>query len=352
MLTAPLNRPPTLRLLEKPSPQVIQFLEKTIWGSSGLQYLVKDYASALSRLPNPCFFVLEDQGAISACVMFFIKAVSLIGRKVSIAYLTQLSVMPERRGQGIAHQLVKTVMDHMNAAVPMSEPTGVTAYIDEGNAPSLAVFEKQGFTTLGRFSGSVFNRVQPRRSNRVFPLGGTEVPHLRGALFDLYGDHILQDFDISLHARDYTVIRDANGRILAGVQAHTEEWRVTHMEGVGGWIATRALPAIPWIRRHVFNPEASRFLHLSHLYAEPGQEALLYVLMEDALARYNRPFAVLYVDKRSLVYQRMASAGSLGFLNPVMETPVRVTGWFRGFPKNDQEKLALHPMVISPLDIT
>ena len=235
------------------TPEIIQFLEQTVWGSSGLLYHVVDYITALGRIPEPQFFILRDGGALIGTVMFFLKPVALGTRRATIAYLTQLSVRPDQRGRGLAGILVRAVLHHVQE-IAGGEPTGITAYIEEANAPSLAVFRKLGFFDAGTFCGTVINRLHPKSSARTGPLHAAETAGITRALTTLYEDHWLTDVETSLHADDYRVIRDEHGAILAGVQAHLEEWRVTAMEGIEGWLIMKGLARSPWIRNHLFNP--------------------------------------------------------------------------------------------------
>ena len=75
-------------------------------------------------------------------------------------------------------------------------------------------------------------------------------------------------------------------------------------------------------------------------------------MIEDGLARTNAPFAVAYLDKRSAFTRRLLAAGSVGFMNAAMETPVRVMSWLQGMSAAEQHALTQRPLYISPLDIT
>lgn len=350
--TSMMEESPLLRLFEKPASEIIRFLEQTAWGCNGLQYFVKNYEAALERIPDPHFFVHTESGRIIGTVMFFAKSIQAGPRSVRCVYLTQLSVHPDSRGRGIAGRLVKAVVEHAQRQGPAGEPFLITAYIEEANAPSLAVFNKQNFHTLGTFHGTVINRIHPKANFKATRLERKDLAPLKTLLKELYADHALQDFESSVHTEDCRVLRDENGRIVAGLQEHLEEWKVTEMEGAGGWFVVNVLGKIPWFQEHLFNPASSRFVHIGNLYARPGHESALYGLIEDALARRRVPFAVGYFDKKSPVYQRLVSAGSLGLLNPVMETPVRVMAWVQGLSNEEITDLKRRCLVISPIDIS
>ena len=336
---------------ESPSSEIAYFLEQTAWGCQGLRYHVRDYDRAWSRLPHPQFVALQESGRLLGTVMFFLKSVSVGAKKLRCAYLTQLSVHPESRGQGLAGRLVKEVSRHMQHMYP-DEPTLITAYIEEANIPSLSVFRKEGFHDVGQFHGTVINRVYPKPCAQAKSLEPHELLNLRRELVELYGDHALADFETSLRTDEYRVIRDGSGAILAGLQEHPEEWRVTQMEGLSGWLVVNILGKTSWIQEHIFNPTASRFIHIGNLYAREGHEHLLYLLIEDALVRHDVPFAVGYFDKTSPFYERFASAGSFGFLNAQLETPVRAMAQLNGIAEKEIAELKRRPLVISPLDIS
>jgi hypothetical protein len=74
-------------------------------------------------------------------------------------------------------------------------------------------------------------------------------------------------------------------------------------------------------------------------------------LFEAVLARHGLKTAMMFWDKTSSVFQKFKAAGSLGILNAMTETPVRILGLFSGFQESEISEFASRPKVISPSDI-
>lgn len=338
--------------LDHPTPELLNFLERSVWGGQGLQYHVRHYASALKRLPHPRFFTCSDSGRIISSVTFFSKRVLFRSQPVRCVYLTQLSVDPSQRGKGIANQLVHAVVQEVTSNASTQDPVVVTAYIDEANAASRAVFARQGFTSLGQFQGIVFNRLAPKQDPHSDPLAAVETQRYIELLTQLYEGHSLQDFPVSLKAEDCWVLRDSDDTVVAGVQVHHEEWQVTTLEGIADRLILRGIGRMGWFKRFLFDPQAIPFLHMGNLYVRPGKEDSLYRLMESLVAKEKVPFGVMYLDTKSPLFKRLSAAGSFGFLNHVLETRVVVVASCHGIAPEELLVAQREPLVISPLDIS
>jgi hypothetical protein len=72
--------------------------------------------------------------------------------------------------------------------------------------------------------------------------------------------------------------------------------------------------------------------------------------MEALLARHQLHFGMVYLDKRSPVYKRIAAAGEFGVVNSLLDVPVHVMVYFKGFSKIEIADIRRQPLFISMLD--
>jgi len=333
------------------SPDARRLLEETHWGSGGIHYRVRHYDRALQRLPNPHYVSMFQGDRLIGHVTFFSKTVTIGHSPCQAVYLTHLSVAPDCRGRGLAGELVRAVVNQAVSGPPTGRPLLILAYVEAANTPSLSVFRLNHFQTIGSFEATVFNRIHPRPLEGSRGLRIDERAAVQTRLEDFYSDHALTDFDFSVKTEDIRILPDSTGEWRAAIQAHTEEWEVTRLRGLSGQLVLNGLCRIPWVKKHLFNPGASRFVHLSQAWFAEGGEKEFLRLLEDTLARKQVPFAVAYWDPRSPFVRRLRAAGSFGLLNTVMRTPVQVMAWSDGLPADTQRQLKNTPLFISPLDI-
>ncbi len=111
-----------------------------------------------------------------------------------------------------------------------------------------------------------------------------------------------------------------------------------------------ALPHIPLVR-DLFNPNRFEFLKLGNLFFKKDCPEAAYELMEAVLAFHKRKTAIMFWDKMSPVYKRLAGAGRFGFLNALTETPVEIMALFHGLKKDEISDFCRRPKVISPCDL-
>jgi hypothetical protein len=194
-----------------------------------------------------------------------------------------------------------------------------------------------------------FSRFFPKSSARLRKLSAAETPAALHMLADQYRDHALTDFPFSLRPESYYVLADGD-KILAGLQVEPQHWQILSLAGAGGVIAMHALPLVPLLR-DLFNPRRFEFLKFGNVFFEMHHPELAFELMEAVLAHHGRKTAMMFWDKESPVYRRLAGAGRFGALNSLTETPVEVLALFEHMSDKDISDFCRRPKVISPSDI-
>jgi ribosomal protein S18 acetylase RimI-like enzyme len=354
MLTAERTLPTPTRVadtrceeLSQFTPEVIEFLESIRWGTQGALYTLKDYAPSLLKLPSPILWLLRREQKLIATNLFLLKSSHFGANPLKVLYHSMVAVATEEQGRGYGKMLTRHALSQMRRRLG---PRGLTyAYVEDGNARSHALLESLGYAPIAQFRAAVFSRLSPKDSGHLRPLLLKDAAKMRSLLEERYAEYALRDFELSLLPKSYWVIAQ-DGKIVAGVQVDPQRWEIRSIPGVGGFLAQRLLPHLPYLKT-LFNPWDFRFLKFGNLFFRPDRADALVELMEALLARYQMKAAMIYLDKRSPIYQQLGDQGGFGLLNKFAETPVNVLGQFQGVSSDETADFCRRPLVISPLDI-
>jgi hypothetical protein len=328
------------------TPAFIALLERTVWGTSGVLYTEHGVANALDRIGEPHFLTLTVNDELVA-VAVRIRKTTRVGQNVYRAfYLAALAVDRPKMARGYGKLLTEQSRLHFLREV--GERGMLYSYIEAGNVRSLELNKKVGFQPLGLFHAVMFSRLRPKDDARVRRLKETERETLVQLLNDQYTDHALLDFEHSVKANDYYVLKRA-GEIVAGVQTEERHWTIRRLPGAGGLILVKVLPYIPILRR-LFTAGNYHFLKLGNIYARMRHEAEIFTLIEALLARQHLNYGSALMDKRSPVYKRITAAGKFGMVNAITDVPVHVLADFNGVPEEEIAEIRRRPLCFSPTD--
>jgi hypothetical protein len=160
-----------------------------------------------------------------------------------------------------------------------------------------------------------------------------------------YHNHNFTDFDQPVPVDHCYVFRQGD-EIVAGLHYNRQQLTIQRLPGVSGRIMVKVLPRIPGVRR-LFPEGNLDFLAFGNLYAKEGREEAVFSLMEALLSRRRLNFAMIYLDKRSPMYQRLAAVGRFGVFNALVDVPVQVMGYFQGFAETEVARIHDQPLFIS-----
>ncbi|MGC9371313.1 MAG: GNAT family N-acetyltransferase [Paracoccaceae bacterium] len=327
-------------------PDLLSFLQATVWGQRGIVFRSLDMAEMLSGLARPSFLRLLRGDKTIAVAVRNRKQVDMAGRRYDAVHLALFAVHPDFTRQGYGTLLAQVSRDYYLAA--LREPGLLYGYIESGNEASLRLNLGIGYRDLGEVRTRLFGRVRPRPSARVGRLAPEERPGMLARLKDVYRGHGLCNFDLSLDPGHYFVLREG-GEIVAGAQIHPVHWQLLRLPGWQGRLATRVLPHIPLLGRD-FTPADLRFARVGSLYAPAGAEASVSEILEAVLAEQRLPFAAVLADPRGEIERRILDKTDFGLLDRGIRGAFHVVGEFRGVDDRDIETLARGPVVISPRD--
>lgn len=231
------------------------------------------------------------------------------------------------------------------------QPQLFYSYVEANNTRSLQISRSAGFEVLGQLEAFAFGRFYPRANPRVTQLPAEARPQLLAQLATAYQGHTLVHFDQVQQEHPYFVLRE-KGVIVAGVQAHPMQWRITHMPGLSGWLLLHVLPYLPVLSR-LLNPERYAFAALEAVYVQPGHESALFALLESVLAHFGLTSALLMLDVRDPLSTLLHHSGKLGVLQ-ALKQPVytQVLGKLNGLTLPQLLGTPPRPLYASAFDYT
>jgi GNAT superfamily N-acetyltransferase len=335
------------RRSSRPDQQFVEFLESIVWGSGGVQYTMHHLADILNRLGDPVFFSLTEAGRLAAVTTLNRKTVVLDGQRYPAVYSYGISVDPAKRRQGygtlLAEQRLRYGLNHLG------DKGLFYGYVEAGNASSLRTNMKAGSRSMGRYHALLLSRLRPRDDGYCRGLPESKRDQVVQLLSVQYKNHNLVDFDDSVDV-EQCYIREQGSDIVAGVQCGPpRRLTIRHLPGVSGLLLVRLLPHIPLLGRLI--PRRNfHFLTFGNMYVKSGREKELFKLMEALLARHGLNFGMMYLDRRSPVFQRLTAAGAFGLLNSLIEVPVEVMAYFKGFSAAEIAAIHSRPLFVSMND--
>jgi RimJ/RimL family protein N-acetyltransferase len=328
-------------------PEVTTFLEKIVWGTEGARYTLTDLEPTLSHLPDPVYLALRYDDRLVGLRMILEKNAQFENQSVHCFYHSMFCVEPSEKGKGLGKRLAQETVHYLGSR--LGSKGLIYCHVETDNLNSLRIAESLGYRHVGNFSVMSFSRFFPKPSSRMAPLADGQEAHVLEQLNTQYGSHALRDFPLSLRPESTYVLSD-HGRLLAGLQADLQRWKIHSLAGAGGAVALHALPRIPLLR-DLFNPLDFRFLKIGNVFFEKNHPEAVFELVQAVLAHHHLKTAMMFWDKESPVYQTIARTGRLGLLNALTETPVKIMALFQGFTDNEIADFYRRPKVISPCDI-
>jgi hypothetical protein len=326
--------------------QFVEFLQRIVWGSGGVRYTMHNVADTLNRLKTPHFFSLMEEGKLVAVTTLNHKTLCLSGKTYPAFYAYGIAVDPYRRGLGYGTLIAEQRLQYGLSQI--GKRGLFYGYIEASNTASIKTNTKVGSKSIGQYHTLFMSRLQPVDNSQLQNLNPTMKDKLVHLLGKQYENHALTDFDTSVQIDDYYIIKQGD-EICAGLQCERHQLTIKLMPGASGLILVKVLPIIP-VLRHLIPGRNLHFLTFGNIYFKNGMEAEIFSLMEALLARHQMNFAMIYMDKRSPVFQRLAKVGKFGILHALIDVPVHVMGFFKGFSDSEIADIYCQPLFISMND--
>jgi hypothetical protein len=353
-----------LDVSKSPGEEVLGILQNNVIGTPGVSmtYRHLNVEDKINAIPDPYFVNLKKKDTIIGTCCFCKRLTMNAGRAVTSFYIRYFSFADAYRQKpaakrsvgttGVLKQEVMAVLAGQGLEMSVGEKYYHYAYVDPRNIRSMRLCEAFGFEPVRNYATVIFNRLAPKNDMQ---LGVTEVtsedePAVRELLSDFYRDYTMFSFDNLFQGRRYYVIRDAENKIVAGVQANPDRWEVHTLPGLAGKVILNVFSRVPLLKK-LFSKDY-QFLTLEGVYYAAGCEGQLEVLFESLLARYQLNNAILVVDRESGLYKALKSL-KLGLVEKLnKEVTGNVICRFGNLTEEEKGLFKNHPAYISGIDVT
>lgn len=305
-------------------------------------------------IPSPFFVSLVRKSKVIATCCFCKREVWSQGEKHAAYYVRYFTFHSSLRklgdkyidrpnDDGVLRREIRELLTGRHFGG--SGPNYFYAYVDSGNTRSEKFVAGFGFQQVGSFASLIFSRFNPQIARRAERLTREERTAFKTRLLAFYSDHALVTDENLFTGGNYYVIKE-EGQIVAGLQGHAEQWRVSHMPGRSGWLMMNVFPRVGLLRK-IFNPDY-RFAAIEGIYYLPGYEHHLTALLEHVMAVNKVYSAVICLDPASKVHAvvRSLRLGLVGKLRGEKHVSVMAKA-------NDADLSDLTgPLYISVADVT
>ncbi|MFN3918370.1 MAG: hypothetical protein ACK4K0_11625 [Flavobacteriales bacterium] len=334
------------KLLYKPTSEVEQLLQETVYGTKGLLYSHLDAVERAHNLKNGHFHTLWRNENLVALAVYCGR--QLLGSKLHSRYIRFFAVNKSEQAKGLGKLLTVCVEQHYlnNENIP----TLFYAYIDNKNLKSMKVSGHFNGKVCGHFNTYLISRFSPKKSANVRRAHKEDKPEIIRLLNSTYKNHAELHFDYLFYQNNYFVL-EKNGEILAGVQANPVKWEIVAIPGFQGFFMKYIIPAIPFVNR-LFNPKTFRFTGFEGVYYKNSPKELE-ELFAHCLAEQGNYTAMFWADVKDDYLQEIAKSCHLGFISKVQHSPqINFIVIPHLLSENEEQEIADKPKYISAFDVT
>lgn len=317
-----------------PSQELMEHMYGTVMGQpGGMQYHHTDLEDRLKSGHEDYFMFLRKSGKMLGSVGFCGKPTETAGlahdswliryfsikapiKGVPKKRLNKEDLQDENKRTTVLGRFIQPIFADpaqlRRAEDRTGKPAIIFATIDRTNLRSMNFSAQMGLETVGSFAAFPFSRLRPRKSDRIEGVEEAQQEAILEQIREYYKDHTLFFSDSIFKNNDYYIIRK-DGRMVAGVQIYELSWKILDFGNKLTNLASGLLAWVPGLRNRLSKEKIS-FLAFDALYCEPGQEMVLYELLEGVLERRGHYIAMMMLDAESELYRLFMEHKRLGFL--------------------------------------
>ncbi len=336
-----------LRRADGFSPEVIQFLDTTTWGTEDTLYEHKKTDERIRDLTDPIPILASIEDRLLALVVMDRRVVSNAGFSCVSYFFRYLASNASFRERATVGKAGQKTMDIVREGE--KEKAIYFASIEGRNRRSYNFVKGVGYEQIAEIRTLGFSRFFPRSSNKVEQVKSeAERDEVRQLLQQKYGQHSLMHFS-NLFKHDHAYVLKRDGKIKAFVQVHEALWVIKKMKGKKGEMIMKYVPRIPLINQ-LFNPNRFQFVAFEGLYYDEKLSDLTR-LMEATLAIHQVKSAMFWFDAKDPLYNEFNEKASLGLLNKfVRDNNAYILASFRNLTPEDENRVRHAPAYISGFD--
>jgi hypothetical protein len=352
-----------LKIFRVPPPEVIHLLQNNIIGTPGhgMLYQHLRVIEKISRIADPQYVTLVRNENIVGTCCFCSRVPSNVHTKIKSFYVRYFSFkdlfrrkhISKRSGSGhsLLREEIKTVLGGVALGVAQDEKFFHYAYVDPRNQRSALLCAEFGFEKVRQYATIIFNRFNPQQVIEVEQTLESHEQQVRGLLKNFYSGYTMFSEENLFSEKKYYVIKEGD-RIIAGVQATPDSWKIHSLPGTGisGKLKLNIFSITPYLNRLI--NKNYEFLTLEGIFCVAGYEHCLEKLFESLLARYRLHSAIMVVDAASPLYKIIKSL-KLGWLDKLnKEVRGNVICQFHNLSENERKMFITNPCYISGIDVT
>lgn len=352
-----------LQITNTVNDDIKELLDASVIGTpgSGMLYQHKSIDKRINEIKVPLFVELRTRlKLIGTCCFCFRETLNQKTKYQSFyiryfsfkeGFRARRTLQPRARG-GKLRDEIKALLDSEHFTSVSTNKYFHYAYVDPQNTRSVLLCEEFGFQYVRRFATFVFSRLQPRIEPgiTVSKVEQEEYSEVKNLLVDKYSDFNMVSFDGLFDNDPYYVVRDSNGRIIAGARVSPTTWRIYQMHNSGNTILLSLLSNVPFINRLV-NKEF-KFLALDALYFTDGYEHHTEALLTFLLRKYNHFNVFMPADRDSSLYRHLEKLNH-GIVSKISkQVSTNVICRFHNFSSSEIQQFKQYPAYVSALDIT
>lgn len=352
-----------LRITTAVNDDITGLLSESIIGTpgSGMLYQHKSIDKRISRIKTPFFVELRTRsGLVATCCFCYRDTVNRTtsNRSFYIRYFSfkenyrASAAAGAKRRFGKLRDEIKDLLDG-GRFDPMSGNKSFSyAYVDPLNTRSVSLCNEFGFQEVRRFTTSIFSRLKPKteRAPGVFKIKKEEVPEVKRLLLTKYSDFNMVSFDELFENDSYYVVKDDNGKIIAGAHVSPTHWRIFKMHNRVNTLLVSVLSHVPLLNRLV--NKDFRFLAVDGLYFTEGLEHYTEALLSALLDKYKHNNAFIPADNESSLFRHLQKL-DLGLVSKISrQVSTSVICRFNNFSSEEVRNFKQYPAYVSALDIT
>lgn len=330
------------------SQEVIDFLDRIVWGTEETLYEHLETAKRVKNIKNPILVTLRQNGELMAMVLFIERQARFEDVSFKSYFARYLAANPAIRGTGLVTRGSALTMKLIRK--DEKDPAIFYAVVEAKNIRSLSVVESVHYENISLVRTVGFNRLFPQKNEHVER--AVDPPTREEILIKLeafYEGHGFLNFDTLFIDDNYFVYRE-NGEIVAGIQAHKALWVISHLPGKVGNFIVKWAPKIPLIRR-IINPKRFEFIALEGLYFQPKKMDQFFRLVEHVISEFGVYSALWWYDQTSPHYAFFRNSNKMGLLNKfVKDSDSLVMASFENMSEEQIEIIRKMPTYVSSYD--
>ena len=328
-------------------PEVYDLIESMVWGTKGPRFYKINTQVKIDNSVKPDFLLLYVGDEFAGMCTISHREVYFGKDWLPTYYLQFFAIKPEFQGQAYGNVLVESVRDHYQSI--STHPVVSYAYIEGENVRSDKVAHFIKYKHASSFLTILFGRMFPKRNALCRRYKPEEKEKITSLLKDYYKGYTFVHFEYAFNANNYWVYEE-DGEIIAGVQAHPQQWKFVSLPGASGNFILNVLPKIP-VAKRLFNAKHHEFLCFESHYCKPGREQALVNLMEHCLAAYGKTSGMTWFDPRSPLFQELDKLKPWGLLDKIQgKHKANIYAKLHNIPESSWEDFTNKPFYIAAYD--